>query len=479
LPFEELPSARTLRENHSILGEEFGIVIENGEIVWVQVSATPLDLPDAKVVVVTQDITNRKQAEEKLRQLNAELELRVAERTAELNQTNAELEHANRAKDEFLANMSHELRTPLNSIIGLSESLLEQRRGSLNDNQEKSLQTIESSGRHLLDLITDILDLSKIEAGKIEYRPQLVLVDDLCRSSLAFINSQAVKKSITVTYQNETTISNITADPRRLKQILINLLSNAVKFTPEKGQVTLEVSTNAERDQIRFAVTDTGIGIAAEDLKKLFRPFVQLDSSLARQHQGTGLGLTIVFRLIELHGGSVQVESDGVPGKGSRFSIILPWNQPTQPGVDTQIAQLKESAEAAQAPKEGSARRAKILLAEDHEANQMMLREYLQDQGFEVISAGNGLEALAKAAEALPDLILMDIQMPEMDGLEATKRLRADLRFASTPIIALTALAMPGDRERCLEAGATEYMSKPVSLKKLVAAIDDLLEHRG
>src|SRR6185436_18173713 len=177
---------------------------------------------------------------ENLQRAKTELEHRVAERTAELHRMNIELESANRAKDEFLANMSHELRTPLNSIIGLSESLLEQRRGSLNDNQEKSLQTIESSGRHLLDLITDILDLSKIEAGKFEYLPQLILVDDLCHSSLAFINSQAVKKSITVTYQNETTISSITADPRRLKQILINLLSNAVKFTHENGQVMLQ-----------------------------------------------------------------------------------------------------------------------------------------------------------------------------------------------------------------------------------------------
>jgi PAS domain S-box-containing protein len=410
-----------------------------------------------------------------LQRSNVELELRVAERTAELNLTNAELEHANRAKDEFLANMSHELRTPLNSILGLSETLLEQIRGPLNERQKQALQVIASSGTHLLSLINDILDVSKIEAGKLDIHPESVAIQELCQSSLNFVKELALKKSIILELRADPSISTVLADPQRLKQILVNLLSNAVKFTPERGQVMLEVSTNAERDQIRFAVTDTGIGIAAEDLKKLFRPFVQLDSSPVRQHQGTGLGLTIVFELTELHGGSVQVESDGVPGKGSRFTVILPWNQTTQQGIDKEMTPMEESTRGAQEPSEDSARRARILLAEDHEANQMMLSEYLQDQGFDVIRAGNGLEALAKAAETLPDLLLMDIQMPELDGLEAIRRLRAIPRFASTPIIALTALAMPGDRERCLEAGATEYMSKPFSLKNLLHTINEIL----
>jgi PAS domain S-box-containing protein len=402
---------------------------------------------------------------------NAELELRVAERTAELKQTNAALEHANRAKDEFLATMSHELRTPLNSILGLSETLLEQTRGPLNERQAQALQVITSSGKHLLGVINDILEVSKIEAGKLDIHADYVDIKELCQSSLMFVKESAFKKSISLEFHSDPSISTLLADPQRAKQILVNLLSNAVKFTPDGGQVMLEVSTNPERDQIRFTVTDSGIGIASEDMSKLFRPFVQLDSSLARQHLGTGLGLTIVYKLTELHGGSVQVESE--VGQGSRFTIILPWNSDSRSATDTETTPTKTSVEAAQEPEQVSTRRAKILAVEDHEANLMMLSEYLQSQGFEVIPARNGLDALSKAEEIAPDLILMDIQMPSMDGLEATRRLRANPRFVSTPIIALTALAMPGDRERCLEAGATDYMSKPVSLRKLYETIKD------
>jgi PAS domain S-box-containing protein len=418
---------------------------------------------------------------ENLQRSNIELERRVAERTAELNHTNIELESANRAKDEFLANMSHELRTPLNSIIGLSESLLEQRRGSLNDTQEKSLQTIESSGRHLLELITDILDLSKIEAGKFEYRPQLILVEDLCRSSLAFINSQAVKKSIKVTYQNETSISSLSADPRRLKQILINLLTNAVKFTPENGQVTLQVQTDPEQDRIQFSVIDTGIGIVPEDLQRLFQPFVQLDSTLSRQYDGTGLGLTLVQKLTDLHGGSVEVESE--VGKGSRFTIHLPIGLETT--EQSESAELDGALSGDTPGEKGIASfretpaRATILIAEDNAANILTLGDYLESHGYEIVIAHDGIEAIEKAESINPNIILMDIQMPVMNGLEAMAHLRMNPRFASTPIIALTALAMPGDRERCLKAGATEYMSKPVGLKLLAGTIAKLLNHAG
>jgi PAS domain S-box-containing protein len=412
---------------------------------------------------------------EDLQRANAELEQRVARRTAELNQTNLELEHANRAKDEFLATMSHELRTPLNSILGLSETLLEKIRGPLNEKQEQALQVIASSGKHLLGLINDILDVSKVEAGKMDIYPDVVNVREICQSSLNFIKEAAVKKSITVDFQPDPSISTVFADLQRLKQILVNLLSNAVKFTPEGGKVTFDVTTNPERDQIRFSISDNGIGIAPDDLKKLFRPFVQVNSNLARQNQGTGLGLTIVYKLTELHGGSVQVESE--VGKGSRFIVILPWNQAimTKENMGTAPANMEKPAEATRESEQMSDLRFKILIAEDNEANQIMLNDYLQDQGFEVSLANNGIEALAKAEETLPDLILMDLQMPEMHGLEATQRLRADPRFVSTPIIALTALAMPGDRERCLEAGANEYISKPASLKNLMKIIRQLL----
>lgn len=415
---------------------------------------------------------------ETLQRSNADLERRVVERTAELNQTNAELEHANQIKDEFLANMSHELRTPLTSILGLSESLLEERRGSLNEHQQKSLQIIESSGRHLLELINDILDLSKIEAGKFDFYPQPISVDEICRASLAFIKAQAVKKSITVTYIQDTSVSKIFADPRRLKQILVNLLSNAVKFTPENGEVSLQVKADLEQDRIKFSVIDNGIGIAAEDMRLLFQPFVQVDSGLNRQHEGTGLGLALVQKLTDLHGGSVQTESE--VGKGSRFTVNLPCLEKELEKLEKLESQSTHPAlgwtENSEVQAEVSTRQGVILLADDNMPSVLTIGEYLESHGYEVVVAHDGSEAVEKAKAIDPDLILMDIQMPVMNGLEAIVRLRGNARFAETPIIALTALAMPGDRERVLLAGANEYMSKPVSLKALRQEIANLLQ---
>jgi PAS domain S-box-containing protein len=416
-----------------------------------------------------------------LQRSNADLEKRVAERTHELNKANVELEHANRAKDEFLANMSHELRTPLNSILGLSETLLEQRRDPLSEHQQRSIQIVQSSGNHLLELINDILDLSKIEAGKFDYHPQSLSVDEICRSSLAFVKTQSVKKSITLTYSNEASIPRIYADPRRLKQILVNLLMNAVKFTPENGQVILQINTDVEQDIIRFSVIDTGIGIAPEDLPRLFQPFVQLDSSLNRQHDGTGLGLALVQRLTDLHGGSVHVESE--IGKGSRFSIILSSKQDEISKIENPPSHNPFPAAApldkAGISSEVSPLKGVILLAEDNLANILTIGEYLEGYGYEVVTAHDGVEAVEKADALSPDLILMDIQMPVLSGLDAISRLRGNARFTSTPIIALTALAMPGDREKCLLAGASEYMSKPVSLKKLRQTIETILNSRS
>ncbi len=413
-----------------------------------------------------------------LQRANTELECRVTERTAELYKTNAELERASRTKDEFLANMSHELRTPLNSILGLSESLLEQKRGSLNNNQQKSLQIIESSGRHLLDLINDILDLSKIEAGMFDFYPQPILVDEFCRSCLAFVKTQAFKKSITITYIPDPFVSKIFVDPRRLKQILVNLLTNAVKFTSQDGRVILRVNADLEQDLIQFSVIDSGIGIAPEDLQQLFQPFVQVDSSLTRQYEGTGLGLTLVQKLTDLHGGSVQVESE--IGKGSCFTINIPCKQ-------NEIAKLEniqssaglsvtEQAEKSEVLLGTVIHRSTILLAEDNMSSVLTIGEYLESHGYNIVVAHDGLEAIEKAEEINPDIILMDIQMPGMNGLEAIARLHESVRFASLPIIALTALAMPGDRERCLLAGASEYMSKPVSLKTLRQKIEGLMQ---
>ncbi|MAU00040.1 MAG: hypothetical protein CL608_23095 [Anaerolineaceae bacterium] len=245
----------------------------------------------------------------------------------ELNAANAKLGKALRTRDEFLANMSHELRTPLNAILGKSEVLLEGIHGQLTEKQASSLQVIEKSGRHLLDLINDILDMSKIEADKVTLDIQTVTLATLCESSLQFVRQMAHKKQIKLQASIEHPLTTCQADERRLKQILINLLSNAIKFTPAKGEVGLNILKDAAEETIQFQVWDTGVGIAAEDIDKLFQPFVQLDSSLARAHEGTGLGLSLVHRLAELHSGTVSVESQA--GLGSCFTVTLPQNVQT------------------------------------------------------------------------------------------------------------------------------------------------------
>jgi CheY-like chemotaxis protein len=231
-----------------------------------------------------------------------------------------------------------------------------------------------------------------------------------------------------------------------------------------------------EQDLIQFSVIDTGIGMTPDEMRRVFQPFVQVDSSLNRQHEGTGLGLALIQRLTDLHGGSIHVESE--VGKGSRFTINLSCGQDfltksKTPG-SAQSAQT-ELAEQMGASITASANRGRILLAEDNLPNILTIGEYLESHGYEVMVAHDGLESIAKAEESQPDLILMDIQMPVMNGLEAIARLRADERFGSTPVIALTALAMPGDRERCLDVGANEYMSKPVSLRRLVEMMESML----
>jgi len=375
------------------------------------------------VVVSGRDVTVRKQAEETIRNYAGELEQRVEERTMELV-------YANQAKDDFLANMSHELRTPLSGIFGFCELIGEGLYGPINEKQSHGIDVIKSNGAHLLNLINDILDVSKIEAGKFELRPEITAVNSICQSSLNFIMQQASKKSIRVEFPLLPDNLKIFADSRRLKQILVNLLDNAVKFTPEKGTLKLLVKTDARAGQMRFSVIDTGIGITPENLKKLFRPFVQVDNRLSRQYEGTGLGLALVKKLVELHGGSLEVQSE--PGKGSSFSFVLPWAQDIQDHVNQDIPgreiQYQDKKAGGMALAHG-----RILLAEDHESNVMAIEDFLKASGYEVFSAQNGREVLSKIEEADPDLILMDIQMPEMDGLEAWTVLKPRSFCAPTP----------------------------------------------
>ena len=391
--------------------------------------------------------------EDELRQTNQRLEL-----------TNQELIHATRLKDEFLANMSHELRTPLNAILGLSESLQEGILGPVSQRQHKALGTVERSGRHLLSLINDVLDVSKISAGKLALNLQTVEISALLQSSLALIRQQAHDKRIRLEVHLPIHVGTIVADERRIRQVLINLLSNAVKFTEANGQITLEAKRQEPQSNtagwLEFIVTDTGIGISSADRKKLFKPFMQLDSRLNRQYEGTGLGLALVKQIIELHGGSVDLESE--VGQGSSFTVRLP--QISRPTAPSGTATPSETSAIPYSHAE-TARTRTLLIAEDNEANIETFHSYLTARGYRVQLARNGRQAVEVAQRERPDLILMDIQMPEMDGTEAITCMRQHDHLRSIPIIALTALAMEGDRG--LAAGATDYLTKPVKLREL------------
>jgi len=275
------------------------------------------------------DITEQKKLEKEKESYRKNLENQVAQRTYDLSVANEGLIQANRLKDEFLANMSHELRTPLTAILGMSEALLEHAYGPLNEPQEKSLRTVEKSGEHLLSLVNDILDLSKINAGKIELAQDLIYIKDVCQASLQMINQAALKKNQTVSLDIDSQTEYVKADMTRLKQILVNLLSNAVKFTPENGKIGLEVSCNPGNDRIEFTVSDTGVGIATADMGKLFKPFVQLDGTYTRSHDGTGLGLSLVQKLTDLHNGSVTVDSE--KGEFTRVTVALPSDSKSDP----------------------------------------------------------------------------------------------------------------------------------------------------
>jgi len=312
--------------------EDVGNVINNGSLY--RFLAKPWSEEDLQLTVT--EAIRRYQQEQQLAQQQLELERANQEMVtlnANLEKSNAELTQANQVKDEFLATMSHELRTPLNSILGMSEGLQEEVIGELNERQKKAIATINRNGKHLLGLINDILDVAKIETGKLELSRSWVSVTDLCFASLEFIRQQATKKYIQLITNIGSNLKDIEVDPRRMKQILINLLTNAVKFTPNGGQITLEVTMEANpTDQqqigdscswVLFSVTDNGIGISTANQSKLFQRFVQIDSGLPRKYQGAGLGLALVKQLTELHGGSVSFTSQ--LGKGSCFTVRLPY----------------------------------------------------------------------------------------------------------------------------------------------------------
>ncbi len=415
----------------------YGVVVRDARGVGVRVTGCHLD------------ITERRQREQEV----------------ELRRANARLELLARMKDEFLANMSHELRTPLNAVLGQAEALAEGIFGPVTEPQRGALQTIDESGRHLLSLINDVLDIAKSNAGHLELELEQVPVEEVCQESLRLVREQARRKKISAAYSSDGEVHCLRADRRRLRQILLNLLSNAMKFTREGGRIGLEVASREGGEAVAFTVWDTGEGIAREDVQRIFEPFVQLDAGLARQNEGSGLGLALVRRFVDLHHGRLEVDSE--VGRGSRFTVVLPVGAPEaeEPAARGDSPGTRPAPPVV--PPDSSSQRT-VVIADDSEANTRHLHGYLVAHGYAVRIARDGLEAVQLCREVRPALVLMDIQMPRLDGLEAIRCLRADRVTAPIPIIALTALAMPGDRERCLEAGANEYLSKPVRLRQVL-----------
>jgi len=395
------------------------------------------------------------------------LETLVSQRTHALEQARDRAEVASQAKTDFLARMSHELRTPLNAIMGYAQILKMDR--ELSPRQINCLQTIHGSGEHLLTLINDILDLAQIEVGRTELHPSVVQPRAMTHMLDDLIRLKAAEKQLTfVATCNDDVPSSLLTDEKRLRQVLLNLLGNAVKFTSQ-GIVQLTVSMlqrhgDTGRVRLRFEVQDSGPGIRAEDQQRIFEPFEQAGDARSRA-AGTGLGLAISRQLVRLMGGELQLQSQ--PGLGSRFWFELDIPEAPDTVVTPRSAMLTFMGY------EGPRRR--ILIADDVGANRQMLIDLLQPLGFDIQEAVNGEDALTQARREPPDLVFMDLSMPVMDGLEATRRLRADATLEPVPIIALTANASPADQAQALAAGVNDVIAKPFDSNVLLTRLGQLL----
>ena len=423
----------------------------------------------AREVHVVTDATVQRRDQELLLAERRELATRVAERTRALAEKNVELARALRHKDEFLAAMSHELRTPLNAILGLTDALLEGLAGPVEDRQRAWLSDIVTSGQHLLSVINDILDLARIDAGRFDPDLQPVVIGDLAQSALHLVMGSAIAKGVSLTSEVPTDLGIIQTDARAARQILLNILGNAVKFTPAGGSVRLSVAAGMLPGTAVFAIADEGPGIPAGRLQEIFQPFVQLDGGLDRRAEGTGLGLALAARMVRALGGGIQVES--AVGIGSTFRVTL--GVPAPEPVERPVGATTEG-EDHQGPvflRPGT----RILIVDDNDENVEVLRGYLEAMHFAVDCVSDGRQAVERTIAWRPDVVLMDIQMPVMDGLQATRLIREHPEVGRTPIVAVTALAMPGDRERCLEVGVNAYLAKPVRLRELLRTITGLV----
>lgn len=449
---------------------EYRLRASDNRWVWIADRSSIVSGPEGRVGYgVMSDISAYKQRITKLEAVIQYQSSDDQQRMDELRLANAELARASRIKDDFLSNMSHELRTPLNAILILTESLEEGVYGALNQNQLVTLRTIGESGHHLLALINDILDLSKIEAGRIELNFGMVDLHALCQASIRMVKQQALLKRLQLELNLDFGVSQIRADERRLKQILVNLLSNAVKFTPDGGTIQLTVRGDVAARQLTLSVSDTGIGIPAEKQALLFQPFTQLDSSLARKYDGTGLGLALVRRLTELHGGHVSLVSE--PERGSCFTVTLPWDgEEQQIGPSTPVEQLLYTHQEPIAPSPP-----RVLLVADASPRDSASYTHLHTLGMPVTLVSHRPALGELAQELQPRLIIIELHDPIDEDLPTIRRMRSYRDLVQIPILAIAATDRADNRERCLAAGSSAYMNGPLSLQDLQQLLPTLL----
>ena len=454
-----------LKKGDQLIAETYIPLLRGVEDVILWAIASPLYDSNGSIVGAIESIRNvssYKQVENKLKKINKHLEMAIEQ--SQLLAVKAE--QANAAKSEFLANMSHEIRTPMNAVIGLTDLLMDE---NLSSGQKEYVKTIRSSGEALLAIINDILDLSKMEEGMMELELQPFDLRSSIEASLDLIEAIASKKGLKLGYLIEdNTPTRILGDSIRLRQVLVNLLSNAVKFT-ERGEVEISVFSrklDGDNYEIHFIVKDTGIGIPEDKLGRLFRSFSQVDASTTRRYGGTGLGLVICKKLVELMEGKIWVESE--IGMGSAFHFTIQVESTYRESIDTFKTVSRSEANI----QEDLDQDLCILLAEDNKVNQIVTQRMLDKLGYRSDVVANGIEVLKAMESQHYHVVLMDVQMPEMDGLDATKAIRKRWPAAKQPmIIAMTASALEGDREMCIAAGMDGYISKPATIGKLSAVL--------